>query len=234
VILMGRLLSPAGIAISDYTIAPVSLPGDIRVSTAVPLAGVRQDAVHVVIVRSLDDGGSPLAGYALGLPGPYDADRPNAAVLVAAGPFQSPSSGALDLAGLAVTCTHEIGHYLGLYHTSERDGQLHDPIPDTPECMANGSALCSDADNVMFWTGGASRHVLSEGQAIVLRRHPLSQAGQSVGPAQCDPSCQTPELCVVWSGAAQCLLACDPNGEPCPTGYSCLPAADGTYVCGPN
>lgn len=234
VILVGRLLAPLGVSIADYTIAPISLPGDISVATPIPLAGVRRDAVHVVLVRSLDDNG-PLAGYALGLPGPYDPDRPNAAVLVATGPFASPTTGSLDLAGLAVTCTHEIGHYLGLYHTSERDGQLHDPIPDTPECGAN--AVCSDADNVMFWTGGASRHVLSEGQGMVLRRHPLSAASQngtSNSPAQCDPACANPEICVVFAGAARCLLACDPNGDPCPTGYSCLPSADGTYVCGPS
>ena len=237
VILVGRLFAQAGVAIADYTVGPIAMPGDIKLGTPIPLAGVREGAVHVVLVRSIDDGGGPLAGYALGLPGPFDANRPNAAVLVAAGPFASPTTGSLDLAGLAVTCAHEIGHFLGLYHTSEHDGQLHDPIPDTPECAADGSAQCADADNVMFWTGGASRHVLSEGQGMVLRRHPLSAAGQATGgptPPQCDPACAEPEICAVFAGTASCLLACDPNGDPCPTGYSCLPSADGTYVCGPN
>jgi hypothetical protein len=238
--LVSRLYAQAGIDIADYTVVPVAMPGDVTLSTPVApaLGSGRQGAVHIVVVRSIDDGGAPLAGYALGLPGPFDADRPNAAVLVATAPFASPSTGHIDLAGLAATCAHEMGHYLGLYHTSERDGMLHDPIPDTPECSGNGGSACPDADNIMFWTGGATRHVLSEGQASVLRRHPLSQAsaGQPPppGPPICDPGCTAPDVCVQWSGQAQCMIACDPNGDPCPTGYSCLPSEDYTYVCGPN
>jgi len=238
--LLSRLFAPAGIDIADYVVQPVALPGNVTLSTSVApaLRSARSDAVHIVLVRSIDDGGGPLAGYALGLPGPFDVDRPNAAVLVATAPFASPSTGNIDLDGLAVTCAHEMGHYLGLYHTSERDGSLHDPISDTPECTANGSSICPDADNIMFWTGGAMRHALSEGQASVLRRHPLSQTwvgGQpSPGPPMCDPGCTAPDICVQWSGQPRCMMACDPNGDPCPTGYSCLPSEDHTYVCGPN
>ena len=48
-------------------------------------AGARADAVHLVVVRGLDDGGDTVAGYSLGLPGPFAAERPTAAVLVSAG-----------------------------------------------------------------------------------------------------------------------------------------------------
>src|SRR5262249_55794036 len=232
--LLARLYAPVGIEIADYLVTPFALPGgaDVTLSTSVApaLREARPGAVHVVLVHSIDNAG-PLAGYALGLPGPFDADRPNAAVLVATGPFASPSSGQLDLPALAVTCAHEIGHYLGLYHTSERDGQLHDPIPDTPECA--GGSSCPDSDNIMFWTGGGARHVLSEGQATVLRRHPLSQAAAggapAPGPASCEPGCTAPDVCVIWSGEPRCMTACDPNGALCPGGYSCLPSEDGTY-----
>lgn len=35
---------------------------------------------------------------------------------------------------MASTISHEIGHYLGLNHPSEKSAAVHDPVPDTPEC----------------------------------------------------------------------------------------------------
>jgi hypothetical protein len=35
---------------------------------------------------------------------------------------------------MGLTITHEIGHFLGLNHPSEKAGLTHDPIPDTPTC----------------------------------------------------------------------------------------------------
>src|SRR5438309_445465 len=84
---------------------------------------------------------------------------PAPAGLVAAAPFAASPTSALDTDGMGTTAAHEIGHYLGLYHTSERDGSEHDPIDDTPECAAGDSA-CPDAANVMFWTGGGGRNRL--------------------------------------------------------------------------
>lgn len=41
-----------------------------------------------------------------------------------------------DFISMASTITHEIGHYLGLNHPSERTASSHDVVPDTPECTA--------------------------------------------------------------------------------------------------
>jgi hypothetical protein len=87
---------------------------------------------------------------------------------------------------------HECAHYLGLRHTSEYDGLRHDPIADTPECLAerasrlgpDGQPLlsaedCADhgGDNVLFYTppraGRPQQELLSAGQAYVLARSPL-------------------------------------------------------------
>jgi hypothetical protein len=39
-----------------------------------------------------------------------------------------------DFIDMAVTVSHEMGHFLGLNHLSEATGDLHDPLPDTPVC----------------------------------------------------------------------------------------------------
>lgn len=242
---VAALYAQVGLEVADYTVGTLGIGGSDLVladgrptaaslatlERALAAAGARPHAVHLVIARALDDGNGPVAGYALGLPGPFAPDRPTAAVLVSAQPFVSPSTGELDSAAMGVTCAHEIGHYLGLYHTSERDGTAHDPIADTPEC--DGSGICDDATNIMFWTGGGARSKLTPGQGAVMRSHPLVLAAAAPPspppPADCGGICRAPDTCVVLDGHAACARACD-GDDPCPTG-TCAPADDGTYVC---
>lgn len=42
-----------------------------------------------------------------------------------------------EFVDMAATITHEMGHYFGLNHLSERNGLYHDFLPDTPECRAD-------------------------------------------------------------------------------------------------
>jgi len=49
------------------------------------------------------------------------------------------------------TLAHEVGHFLGLYHTTELDRSFHDPLGDTPECTA-AMAVCPDRNNIMYVT----------------------------------------------------------------------------------
>jgi hypothetical protein len=242
---LARLYAQAGMRLADYTVATLhagdsELPLDggrpspkslATLQAAMRAAGARPDAVHLVIVRALDDGNGPVAGYALGLPGPFDPARPTAAVLVGASPFASPTTGVIDSAAMAVTCAHEIGHYLGLYHTSERDGRQHDPIGDTDECGPDG-ITCPDGGNIMFWTGGGARSRLTTGQGTVMRRHPLvaASAPPAVPLAECHDACAPPETCVVLGGRSTCATACDPESAPCSFG-ACGPSDDGTFVC---
>ncbi len=72
---------------------------------------------------------------------------------------------------LALTIAHETGHSMGLYHTSERDGSMHDTIYDTPTCAGGSDSACPDGTNLMFWSGHYPN--LSAGQAYVLRRSPI-------------------------------------------------------------
>ncbi|MEL6181997.1 MAG: M43 family zinc metalloprotease, partial [Myxococcota bacterium] len=78
-------------------------------------------------------------------------------------------------ADLGQTMAHEIGHFLGLRHTTEHGGG-GDPIQDTAECSdPQDGTRCPDANNFMFpfsITGVAQQDV-SAGQSFVLRRSAL-------------------------------------------------------------
>lgn len=79
---------------------------------------------------------------------------------------------------------HEVGHYLGLFHTVEKDGNGWDPLDDTPLCdMANdtnGDGLLAASEcaglggeNLMFWSPDPGSTDLSGDQEFVTRRSPL-------------------------------------------------------------
>lgn len=89
---------------------------------------------------------------------------------------------------------HEIGHALGLYHSTEAPVRprgsspitLHDGLTDTPECPAradaNGDATLSaaecqafDARNLMFWGVPRGAVQISASQADVARRSMLAR-----------------------------------------------------------
>jgi len=79
---------------------------------------------------------------------------------------------------LGQTLAHEVGHFLGLRHTTEHQGVSEDPITDTPSCPSPDDAYrCRDSTNFMFpfALGGDSQTVITDGQGFVLRRSPLVQ-----------------------------------------------------------
>jgi hypothetical protein len=239
---VNNLYAQKGIRILDYSISPIKLPNpDFNVDDTSTVMGqiddvlrqarasgtARADSVHVVVVRNI--GGSEPSGYSMGLPGPFDADRANAAALVSTDAYTD-SDNLLDVEGLGSTVAHEIGHFMGLYHTSESSGTQHDPIPDSPQC---DGGVCSPEfeKNIMSSGGGASRNSVSDGQAFVIKQHPLCVPTQFqvVGPS-CDLSCDAPNTCSIVDGAKECRPACDPDAPECATG-SCQPDDMGTFVC---
>lgn len=58
-----------------------------------------------------------------------------------------------------VTMVHELGHFLGLFHTTENDGSVFEPLQDTPSCTTdtNGDGVFEPSEcliageNIMFW-----------------------------------------------------------------------------------
>jgi hypothetical protein len=101
----------------------------------------------------------------------------------------------LDTQLLGETAAHEMGHQLGLFHTTEQGGTVFDIISDTAECAkrsrdnnSNGKMSAEECefyggDNVMFWTPwssssrstGKKQETLSSHQQQVLKYSPIAQ-----------------------------------------------------------
>lgn len=215
---------------------------DDVLARAIPSGAARKDAMHILFVRKIGGTNNPTfdpAGYSMGLPGPYARSRDTSAVLVATEKYAG--SNGLDADGLASSLAHEMGHYLGLYHTSEPNGTNHDPLPDTPECDAAGSCSVEFRRNLMTsgrWLQGerpSSRINFSDNQGQVMRGHPLClpMDVRVVKPSieVCTKSCSIPNTCAVVNQQMSCQPACNPTADkPCETG-SCESDELGTYIC---
>ena len=140
--------------------------------------GERNGRAAIFLVEQIDlSSQGVILGIAPGIPGPsFVPTAPHGGVAVS---FLALDSGPGQL---GETMAHELGHFLGLEHTTEATGDDHDPIDDTPECTnaQNGYASpqdCASADayNFMFWTnfgGPVSQSEVSPGQRLIMNGNP--------------------------------------------------------------
>jgi hypothetical protein len=138
----------------------------------------RNGRAAIFLVEQIDlSNQGVILGIAPGIPGTsFVSPAPHSGVAVS---FLALDSGPGQL---GETMAHELGHFLGLEHTTEATGSDHDPIDDTPECTntPNGYASpqgCASADgyNFMFWTnfgGPTSQSEVSPGQRQVMNSNP--------------------------------------------------------------
>jgi hypothetical protein len=133
---------------------------------------------HVVFLNELTFQGSPLWGTSSGLPG------------TATSTGHSRSGVALDISlGFGAiadgkTMVHELGHFAGLFHTTDPSGVYPDTLSDTPTCVNTANVLsCPDRNNIMFFAfWGASGGVdiqTSEHQRRIMHASPLYRASES-------------------------------------------------------
>ncbi|MDF2697779.1 MAG: uncharacterized protein K0S65_6162 [Labilithrix sp.] len=129
--------------------------------------------LHILMTNLIGQDGEPIAsGIAPGIPGAANIfGRSVSGIIVTTSP--SPEDD-------ATTMFHEAGHFFGLKHTSEIDGQSFDPLSDTPACeeiARGGSFECPDRTNVMFPSSTLdSRNTLSPMQVRVFRGSPVYRA----------------------------------------------------------
>jgi hypothetical protein len=181
-------LSPCGLLDQMFTL---SQPGG-----QVPLFFVDR-----IKASSQTGGNTNIVGIDGAIPGPPGAGGTvhsgaliNASNLTTSGCGGTPGYTTCGSDNVAFIAAHESGHFLGLFHTSESDGTLFDPITDTPQCAStcdlfpkdgivagnecaddsSNTASCGGADNLMFWLiSQQSRASLSAQQSSVMRANPV-------------------------------------------------------------
>lgn len=128
------------------------------------------DAPHatanVFVVRDLSGIDEWVAGMAGGIPGPP-------------GVGGTPSSGVAFMAQeesrvTGDTLAHELGHFFGLYHTTEMNGMSQDQITDTESCVFDPEdpwtmSSCATINNIMFPMLNPLIQDITEGQCLVVR-----------------------------------------------------------------
>ncbi len=129
-------------------------------------------SVPIFAVRQLDLFLALSGGIPAGLPAP---GTETAGIVVGA-----------ELAGsaLGTVIAHEVGHTLGLFHPTEFDGTVYEPLDDTPVCPleadTDGDGIlsageCADrgATNPLFWALDRVGTTLTPDQAAIIRRSPV-------------------------------------------------------------
>ncbi|MDP2306272.1 MAG: hypothetical protein Q8P18_09625 [Pseudomonadota bacterium] len=121
-----------------------------------------------------DDAGATILGLAGGPPGTAAVGGTSkSGVVVTTAAFASAPD------EVARIIAHEGGHFLGLFHTTEKDGSESDPLGDTPECSndldTNGTLSSSEcegtgAENLMWWASSDDSTDMSADQGWVVSR----------------------------------------------------------------
>lgn len=182
---VAAVLRVDGAAAAPFATVDVSGGADaagLRALFAQPLGLPALGTLPLFVVPRLTEttptGGLDVFGSSGGIPIPIASGGAHGGVAVSAAAL------ALDRRTGTIAIAHELGHALGLLHTSEPSGRAHDHLTSTPECTSardrdgSGTVLpeeCSGAgaENLMFWALGSATPTLTSEQNAILNRSPL-------------------------------------------------------------
>ena len=180
------------ITISDSQYAAVS--GTFTNTTTSALVSQGSiTAVNLFFIEDYYGSWSGVLGNAAGIPGSMGIANAWNGVLNSLTAHASGTT--LDAQLLGETAAHEMGHHLGLFHTTEQGGTEFDIISDTAECPkssrdnnSNGKMSAEECEgyggeNLMFWTtwssssrsDGNKQETLSSYQQQVLKYSPIAK-----------------------------------------------------------
>ena len=185
------------ITISESQYSTVS-SSFIDSTTSALVAQGREDTVNLFFVEDQPSSETAILGFSAGIPGSMSiASSWNGVINYLSAHAKSDYT--LYSQVLGETAAHEMGHWLGLFHTTEAAGTSFDPLSDTTQCPIsranevdhydNGSKVYAEdcdgygADNLMFWTtwsyssqaAGETQENLSTEQQYILKYSPISR-----------------------------------------------------------
>jgi hypothetical protein len=126
--------------------------------------------LNLFVVQQILLGDGNVLGISGGIPGPAGVHGfGTSGVVMTAAVIADPEIGSQTLA-------HEMGHFLGLFHTTEVDGVMADDLTDTPECPAEAwqrpDLPCPDYPNLMFPYAHPGAQITAQ-QVQMLHQSPL-------------------------------------------------------------
>ena len=179
------------ITISESQYATVSSSFTDSITSALVSQGSK-DTVNLFFVEDQPSNEIALLGVSAGLPGTMGISSSWNGVINYLSAHATGST--LNNQLLGETAAHEMGHWLGLFHTTEANGTSFDPLSDTAQCVisrdsdSNGKVYPEEcegygADNLMFWTAwlsssqaaGKKQEDLSSEQQYVLKYSPIAR-----------------------------------------------------------
>ncbi|MEW5848299.1 MAG: M12 family metallo-peptidase [Myxococcota bacterium] len=140
----------------------------------------------------------------------------------------------------AIVWAHESGHFLGLKHTNEFDGDEHDSLSDTAECTPLVDCQPEDYANIMSPGNIPMDAQFSPAQSQVLALSPLVDPTAAPPPPACqaDSDCVAPTVPCAFAACVRgyCLQQWRENGTECDDldGVECTHGACESGSCVPQ
>lgn len=138
-------------------------------------------SLNVMVTESIEGSLEGAAGFSVGVPGAAVMHGSNASAVV----WMIQHDSFFD----PIILRHEGGHFGGLFHTSEFEPGLGDPLEDTPMCsdVLTLYENCPDFGFIMFPSGGSGENVFSQQESAVLQASNLYRGVYAPGEAPMVP-----------------------------------------------